>query len=80
MSLTVTIEEVKERFEELVQDAAARHQDIVVAKNGASLARVVPTITQMPAKRSPGSARGQVWMSEDFDDPLPDELLDSFYS
>lgn len=28
--------------------------------------------------RRPGGAKGQFWMSDDFNDPLPDDLLDLF--
>ena len=80
MSLTVTVEEVKERFEEIVRDAAERHEEIVVSKNGTQLARVLPTEHLATVKRVPGSARGQVWISDDFDDPLPADILESFYS
>ena len=79
MSLTVTIEEVKERFEELVQDAAARNEDIVVAKNGATVARVLPEATAATAPRVPGSCKGLFEVPEDFNDPLPDEVLELFY-
>jgi len=29
--------------------------------------------------RKLGSAKGQVWISDDFNDPLPDEIVDEFY-
>ena len=28
--------------------------------------------------RTPGSAKGKIWIAPDFDAPLPDELLDAF--
>lgn len=27
-----------------------------------------------------GQMKGQIWISDDFDDPLPDEILDAFYA
>ena len=29
--------------------------------------------------RKLGSAKGQVWIADDFNDPLPDEIVDEFY-
>lgn len=31
------------------------------------------------ASRKLGSAKGQVWIADDFNDPLPDEIVDEFY-
>ncbi len=41
------------------------------------VAKLVPVV-QGAALRSPGSARGKITLAEDFDAPLPDELLDAF--
>jgi len=29
--------------------------------------------------RKLGSAKGQVWIADDFNDPLPDHIIDEFY-
>jgi hypothetical protein len=29
--------------------------------------------------RKLGSAKGQIWIADDFNDPLPDEILNEFY-
>lgn len=34
---------------------------------------------EKPRRRVPGSARGKIFMADNFDDPLPDEILDAFY-
>jgi hypothetical protein len=31
----------------------------------------------MPDRR-PGCGKGKIWIADDFDDPLPDELLEAF--
>jgi antitoxin (DNA-binding transcriptional repressor) of toxin-antitoxin stability system len=41
------------------------------------VARLVP-IEAQPRARQPGSARGLIDIADDFDAPLPDEVLDSF--
>jgi prevent-host-death family protein len=79
MSLTVTVEEVKERFEELVAAAAGRHEEIVVASNGTAVARVVPLETpSATGPRVPGCDRGRFTVPPEFFEPLSDEILDAF--
>lgn len=80
MSLTVSVEDIKEHFEELLQDAAERKEEIVVAKNGATVATVVPAeLPFIGVKRVPGCSKGQFVVPDDFNDPLPDDILDLFY-
>lgn len=74
MSLTVTIEEVKERFEELVRDATERHEEIVVEKEGSTVARVVPEVVPQLRDRVPGCDRGKFVVPPEFFDPLPADL------
>jgi len=63
------IAEAKARFSELVEKALAG-DEVVVARDNKPLLKLVPLTDART--RKPGSARGQVWMSPDFDDPLPD--------
>jgi prevent-host-death family protein len=66
---TYNIAEAKARFSELVEKALAG-DEVVVSRDNKPLLRLVP-LTGAKA-RKPGSARGRVWMSQDFDDPVPD--------
>jgi prevent-host-death family protein len=52
-------------------------EEIIIAKAGKPIAKLVP-IEGHALSRSPGSARGLVSMAPDFDQPLPDEVLDRF--
>ncbi len=52
-------------------------EEIIVAKAGTPVARLVPFVAQ-PVQRLPGSAQGQIWIAPDFDAPLPSELLEAF--
>lgn len=76
MSSTVNIHEAKTHFSKLLQRVAAG-EEIVIAKAGQPVARLVP-LEQSLQKRMPGTAKGQVWISPDFNAPLPDDLLDDF--
>jgi prevent-host-death family protein len=61
--------EAKTQLSALV-DAAAAGQEIIIAKNGKPMAKLVP-FHQKPL-RKPGRLKGKVWMSKDFDAPMPD--------
>ncbi|HVT49388.1 MAG TPA: type II toxin-antitoxin system prevent-host-death family antitoxin [Vicinamibacterales bacterium] len=63
------IAEAKARFSELVEKALAG-DEVIVARDHKPLLKLVPI---EPARaRTPGSAAGAVWMSDDFDAPVPD--------
>ena len=73
---TVNIHQAKTHLSRLVDEAAAG-EEIVIARAGKPVARLVA----LPAKRlqrKPGSARGKIWISEDFDAPLPEDMLRTF--
>jgi prevent-host-death family protein len=69
--------EAKTNLSQLV-DRAAAGEEIVIAKNGVPQARLVPLLRHaMP--RKPGGWEGLVKMSDDFDAPLPDDILAGFH-
>lgn len=73
---TVNLYEAKTKLSQLVDQAAAG-EEIVIAKAGRPLARLVPL--QSPRKpRKFGSLAGKVWIGADFDDPLPDDIMAAF--
>lgn len=39
-----------------------------------------PAKRKLGVLREPGTLRGKIWIAPDFDDPLPKEVLDSFYN
>ena len=70
--------EAKTNLSQLV-DRAAAGEEIIIAKNGVPLARLVPLRAQT-TPRQPGGWEGRVTISDDFDAPLPDDLLSAFGS
>ncbi|MEZ4837310.1 MAG: type II toxin-antitoxin system Phd/YefM family antitoxin [Caldilineaceae bacterium] len=74
----VNIHEAKTQLSQLLVRISLG-EEIVIAKAGTPIARLIP-ITQPAQPRVAGSAQGQIWISPDFDAPLPDELLDAFDS
>jgi prevent-host-death family protein len=71
----VNLYEAKTRLSALVDEAAAGGE-IVIAKGGKPLARLVPF--RQTTRRRPGRSKGKVWVASDFDAPLPDALLEAF--
>ena len=73
---TVNLCEAKTRLSELV-DRAAAGEEIVIAKAGSPKARLVP-LSRVGKPRKPGGWEGQVWIADDFDSPLPPDILKHF--
>ena len=76
MAKTVNIHEAKTHFSKLLE-SVQQGEEVLVAKAGRVVAKLVPA-GERQTRRSPGTARGQIKMAEDFDAPLPDDLLECF--
>lgn len=74
--MQVNIHEAKTHLSRLLEQVAAG-QEITIAKSGRPIARLVP-IEPQKGRRTPGSAKGEIEISDDFDAPLPDDVLDEF--
>jgi prevent-host-death family protein len=66
----VNIAEAKARLSELVEKAA-RGEETLIARDHKPVARLVP-VGRSGGRRTPGSAKGQVWIAPDFGDTPPD--------
>ncbi len=71
----VNVYEAKTQLSRLI-DRALAGEDVVISRAGKPMVRLVPVPTK-PARRTPGSARGQIRLASDFDD-LPDEIAAAF--
>jgi len=74
--MMVNVHEAKTQLSQLLL-RIGRGEDVVIAKAGKPVARLVPYAVQ-PVQRVPGSAQGQVWIAPDFNAPLPDDVLAAF--
>ena len=54
-------------------------EEVVIARSGVPLARLVPVELEKKDIRPLGFERGGIWIADDFDAPLPDDLLKAFY-
>ncbi len=72
----INLYEAKTNLSSLV-DRAAAGEEIVIAKGGRPLVRLVP-LHRRTAPRPLGLLAGQVRVGADFDDPLPDNVMRAF--
>ena len=75
MAKILNLYEAKSKLSSLVEEAAAG-KEIVIAKAGVPLARLVPLKPRV--RRKPGGSKGKIWIAPDFDAPLPDDILAAF--
>lgn len=75
--MEVNIHEAKTHLSRLLQRVAAG-EEVTIARAGVPVARLV-AVAPKKTVRPLGFARGKVWVADDFDAPLPDDLLKAFY-
>lgn len=68
----VNIHQAKTHLSKLIQ-RVQRGEEITIARAGRPVARLVP-IQAAPARRTPGSAKGRIKISRNFDAPMPREF------
>ena len=74
--VVINLYEAKSKLSSLVERAAAG-EEIIIAKAGRPRARLVPFSTER-RPREPGGWEGRVWIADDFDEPLPPDVLRGF--
>ncbi|MFI4985455.1 MAG: type II toxin-antitoxin system Phd/YefM family antitoxin [Solirubrobacterales bacterium] len=75
MTKSVGVHEAKTHLSQLLEDVAAG-EEVVITRRGEEVASLVPV--RRPSARQFGTDRGRFVVPDDFDAPLPDELLDAF--
>ncbi|HEV8240351.1 MAG TPA: type II toxin-antitoxin system Phd/YefM family antitoxin [Thermoanaerobaculia bacterium] len=75
---SVNVHEAKTHFSELLKRVEAG-EEIVIARAGKPLAKLVP-LRRLDEPRKPGGWEGRMWIAPDFDDPLPQDLVESMES
>ena len=74
MTKTLDIEEISIQT---VITSAKNGDEIILEENGKPIAKITPIIEiaeEEPKQRIAGLGKGTMWMSEDFDEELPDEF------
>ena len=73
---TVDINAAKVHLSRLLEEVAAG-AEIVLAKAGRPVARLLPFESRREPRR-PGLMKGKIWVAENFDEPLPEEIMAAF--
>lgn len=76
MTKSVGVHEAKTHLSRLLEQVAAG-EEIEITNRGVVVARLVAP--KPPAQRVFGMDVGRFTVPDDFDAPLPDDILDSFY-
>jgi prevent-host-death family protein len=72
---TFNVHDAKTHLSRLLE-RVEQGEEVIIAKSGRPVAKLV-RVTAEP--RRPGRLKGRIRMGEDFDDPLPDEILKAFH-
>ncbi|HLM86071.1 MAG TPA: type II toxin-antitoxin system Phd/YefM family antitoxin [Solirubrobacteraceae bacterium] len=75
MTKSVGVHEAKTHLSRLLEDVAAG-EEVVITRRGAAVASLVPV--RVAGARRLGIDRGRFVVPEDFDGPLPDEMVAAF--
>ena len=75
--IQVNMHEAKTNFSKLIR-RVLNGEEVIIARAGEPVARLGPVEKERKSPRSPGSARGLVRIADDFDAPLPDDILFGF--
>ncbi len=70
------IHEAKTHFSKLIA-SALNGEEVVIAKSGEPIAKIIPM--RINKNLRIGAFKGEIKMADDFDAPLPDDLLNAFY-
>jgi prevent-host-death family protein len=73
---TINIHAAQTHLSSLVEEAAAG-EEIIITKAGKPVARIVP-LEKPDVWKTFGILKGKIWVSDDFDAPLPPEILQDF--
>jgi len=74
----INIHQAKTQLSKLVEEAA-RGEEIIIAKAGKPIARLVPLEKTERKLRTPGGMKGQIWIADNFDEPMSEEELALWY-
>ena len=77
--MKTNIHEAKTNFSKIIEKAEAG-EEIIIARNGKPVAKLVG-LGPPKVIRAPGSAKNDgIIVSDDFDAPLPEDILRDFFS
>ncbi len=75
--MQINIHEAKTHFSKIINQVL-QGKEVIIARDGKPLIRLVPYSEEANIRRG-GQLKGLIEISDDFDAPLPEELLKQFY-
>jgi prevent-host-death family protein len=75
--MQVNIHEAKTHLSRLLQ-RVANGEEITISRAGVPVAKLIP-VASTSVSRPLGAMQGQIYIADDFDAPLPHDLLALFY-
>lgn len=75
--MLINIHDAKTHFSRVINQAL-KGDEIIIARGGKPLIRLVPYTEEKQIRRG-GQFKGLMQISDDFDAPLPEEILKHFY-
>jgi len=72
LTKTVDVSEAQKRLTELLS-LVIEGTEVILAEGNTAIARLVPIASPI-RRRVPGLHTGAIWISDDFDEALPDEF------
>jgi prevent-host-death family protein len=75
MTKSVGVHEAKTHLSRLLDDVASG-EEVVITRRGEEVATLVAV--RSGSRRKFGTERGRLVVPDDFDDPLPEDVLDEF--
>ena len=76
MTITVTIPEASQQFSQLM-GRVLLGEEIIICENGIAVATIAPS-KKNRKPRVAGQDKGKIFVSPDFNAPLPDDILNEF--
>jgi prevent-host-death family protein len=74
----VSVDDAKTNLSRLL-DRAAKGEEVIITRDGRPIAKLFPA-TAVRKPRKLGVLKGRIRVPDDFDAPLPDDVLDAFDS
>ncbi len=76
--LRYNIFDAKQNFSKIIEEVNTLNETCVISKSGKEVALITP-LTRVK-KRKIGLSKGKFTIPENFDAPLPDEIVNGFYN
>ena len=70
---TIEVQQTQKYLKELLA-LVVKGTEIILTQGNTPIARLMPIATSSATPRVAGLHHGAIWMSDDFDEPLPDEF------